>query len=325
MKWLIGICTVMAMMFATTANAQLMLDFDDITTDVSDAVIIPDGYGGLDWDAFGVIHKDVWGSDGYENGTVSGNYVAYNRFAAVATVDDGLFMFDGAYLTAAWNEDLNIDIDGYVDGSLVQSTTVVVDPYAPTWFDFGWVVDELVFASYGGTNAGLDGSGTHFAMDNFTYSIEIDVDIDIKGGSCPNPLNPKSKGNIPVAILASDGFDPATVDPTTITLNGVPAVEDQWTFEDSTAPGDYTDACDDCFDADDPANFNCDTDLDGVDDAFCGDGTDELVVYFDTQALVDSLGTVEKGACVVLELTGQTVDGVDIIGYDSMVVLKAIN
>jgi hypothetical protein len=43
----------------------------------------------------------------------------------------------------------------------------VVDPYLPTLFNFDWTgIDELVFASYGGTNAGLGNSGAHFAMDN---------------------------------------------------------------------------------------------------------------------------------------------------------------
>jgi hypothetical protein len=44
----------------------------------------------------------------------------------------------------------------------------------------------------------------------------IQVDIDIKPGSDTNPINPTSRGVIPVAILGSDTFDVADVDVTTL-------------------------------------------------------------------------------------------------------------
>lgn len=44
----------------------------------------------------------------------------------------------------------------------------------------------------------------------------ISVEIDIKPGSDTNPVNPMSKGVIPVAILGSDTFDAADVDVTTL-------------------------------------------------------------------------------------------------------------
>ena len=39
----------------------------------------------------------------------------------------------------------------------------------------------------------------------------VTVSIDITPGSYPNSINPKSKGQIPLAILATDTFDPTTV------------------------------------------------------------------------------------------------------------------
>jgi hypothetical protein len=44
----------------------------------------------------------------------------------------------------------------------------------------------------------------------------IPVAIDIKPGSSPNAINPKSNGVIPVAILTTDTFDATTVDPLTV-------------------------------------------------------------------------------------------------------------
>ncbi len=46
------------------------------------------------------------------------------------------------------------------------------------------------------------------------------VEIDIKPGSDPNCINADDKGIIPVAILTTDTFDAATVDPFSVTLEG---------------------------------------------------------------------------------------------------------
>ncbi len=53
---------------------------------------------------------------------------------------------------------------------------------------------------------------------------EITVKMDIKPGSCPNPLNLKSKGVLPVAILGSKDFNVKDIDPATIMLSreGIP-------------------------------------------------------------------------------------------------------
>jgi len=47
-----------------------------------------------------------------------------------------------------------------------------------------------------------------------------EVEIDVKPGSVRNPINPASKGLIPVAILTTDEFDAACVDPGTVKLAG---------------------------------------------------------------------------------------------------------
>ena len=46
--------------------------------------------------------------------------------------------------------------------------------------------------------------------------IFLSVTIDIKPGSSTNPINLKSNGMIPVAILSSSAFDAKTVDPTSV-------------------------------------------------------------------------------------------------------------
>jgi hypothetical protein len=165
-------------------------------------------------------------------------------------------------------------------------------------------------------------------------SAQVQVEVDIKPGSCPNSFNGKSMGNVPVAIVGSDEFDVTTVDLTTITLEGVPALV-EGVIEDNTQPNDDNTDCFTCFDADDPANFNCDLwdktgdvpveGTDGLDDSYCGgDGYSDLIVKFDTQALADAIGVADRNECVELELTGETYDGISIVGSDSVLIRTKI-
>ncbi len=48
-----------------------------------------------------------------------------------------------------------------------------------------------------------------------------DVAVDVKLGGCPNPINLKAKGVLPVAVLGSADFDVRPIDVATIRLNGV--------------------------------------------------------------------------------------------------------
>jgi hypothetical protein len=52
-----------------------------------------------------------------------------------------------------------------------------------------------------------------------TYTfVPITVDVDIKPGSDPNSINPRSNGNVPVAILGGATFDVTSIDATTLTF-----------------------------------------------------------------------------------------------------------
>jgi hypothetical protein len=46
----------------------------------------------------------------------------------------------------------------------------------------------------------------------------LDVSMDIKPGSCPNPLNIKSKGKLPIALLGTEEFEVLMVDTATVAL-----------------------------------------------------------------------------------------------------------
>jgi hypothetical protein len=165
-----------------------VLTFDDITTDPVTMLPIPDNYGGLNWDNIYVMDAvNYYQPSGYRNALVSGSYVAWGfgeagdehdpeSFASVITVTNpDTFDFIGVYLTAAWNDDLNISVEASLEGALLYSQTVVVNPFGPTWFGFDFVnINHLRFISFGGTPVPEFDShdGGHFVLDNFTFTPE---------------------------------------------------------------------------------------------------------------------------------------------------------
>jgi len=138
---------------------------------------IANGYGGLNWNNMYALNATIYQPSGYKNGRVSGDNVAYNGFGTTATVTDGLFTFDGAYFTGAWNDGLNIRIQGYAGATLLYDTTIVVNTSGPTYFNAGYQnIDKLVFDSFGGVdNPAYVGGGVHFAMDNFSINESSSV------------------------------------------------------------------------------------------------------------------------------------------------------
>jgi hypothetical protein len=154
-------------------HASAVLTFDDVSVTTTEA-LIPDGYGGLNWTNVWVLKgPQRYPSSGYDNGTVSGDYVALNGFENMAVVSGPVFNFEGAYLTAAWNNGLTVNVKGYSGANLLYDTTVNPLYSAPTWYQFDYLgVDRLELSSFGGTDADpVDGgSGKHFALDNFTIT-----------------------------------------------------------------------------------------------------------------------------------------------------------
>jgi len=120
------------------------------------------------------------------------------------------------------------------------------------------------------------------------------VSVDIKPQSCPNVLNVKSRGVLPVAIIGSGEFDVSNINSDTISLEGVPPLRSS--IEDVATP--IVDGVD------------CDCTTDGP------DGFADLTLKFDTQEVLVALGEVEGGQEWILYLTGQLNDGTPIEGSD---------
>ncbi len=78
----------------------------------------------------------------------------------------------------------------------------------------------------------------------WTKKNDFDVVLDIKPGSCPNPINGNSahgqgKAVMPVAIMGTADFDVHDINPTTVTLNGISPV--RWNYQDVGSPPDDPD------------------------------------------------------------------------------------
>jgi len=179
-------CMAIAVSMASAGSASAaVLTFDDITTNTGFTALNGTSYGGLNWsDDWFALHTPTYTVSGYQTGTVSGDYVALNGFGTDVEITNGTFDFMGTYLAAAWNDGLQVEVKGFSGGIETYMTTVTVDTAGPTWFNFNMTgVDKLSFRSFGGVqNGSLNGSGSHFAMDNFTYNVAA------TGVPAPGPL-----------------------------------------------------------------------------------------------------------------------------------------
>lgn len=62
-------------------------------------------------------------------------------------------------------------------------------------------------------------------------TVPVSVTLDVRPGSCRNPLNPAARGVLPVAIVGTEGLDADAIDVTTIRLNGVAPL--RWSLDDA--------------------------------------------------------------------------------------------
>jgi hypothetical protein len=177
---LLGLVIVALVWCASTAFAQTeILTFDDLSP--ASAGLITNGYGGLQWQNFG--YEDGVNVNpgappptvGTRNGIVSPNDAAFNVFGAPASLhvpfSEESFNLDSAYLTAARNDGLQVEVQGFVFHELIYDNTFTVNTAGPMLVHFNYLgVDTVRFISSGGTpNSG--NSATQFVMDNLNVTF----------------------------------------------------------------------------------------------------------------------------------------------------------
>lgn len=129
------------------------------------------------------------------------------------------------------------------------------------------------------------------------------VALDIHPTSCPNPLTLKAKGLLPVSINGSETLDVNEIDISTITLEGVSplfsSIEDVSTLFE----------------------VNLEEPLDPYSCTIAeADGYDDLTLKFDYDEIRSVLGELERDDVLILEITGQLIDGTEFIGKDIVIV-----
>ena len=138
------------------------------------------------------------------------------------------------------------------------------------------------------------------------------LSLDIKPGSCPNPLNCRSHGMLPVALLGTTTFDVSNIDPATVRLSRADGIGGsvvlhegppgpQWVFEDVATPFEG-EPCE-CHE-------------------LGGDGIADLSMKFRTDEVVDALQLDDSapGASVELVVSGSLLDGMAFTASDCVTV-----
>ena len=141
-----------------------------------------------------------------------------------------------------------------------------------------------------------EGSGIFYDNINFDQQ-PLAVNLDLKPGGCPNPINSRARGAYPAALLGTMDFDVNSIDVASLQLAGVAPIRSD--YEDVATP----------FDGD-----LCGCTEDGR------DGFMDLTIKFDNQDLLDAIGP-GMGGYRTLTLTGNLLDGTPIEGRDCVLMV----
>ncbi len=258
-----------------------------------------------------------------------GQFVAWNGFDAVGPMDFVLSQevtLPPGEATLSWKERIQWNF-GLVSGqkSARVHTVEIRDPDTDALLatvrsfetettnevhDTGWQDFEVDVSAFAGQTVTLvfrqhipemfTGPG-QFEVDDVSLVVvegdpTIAVELDIKPGSDENPVNLRSRGVLPVAILTTDAFDAADVDVSTVTLGD----------------GDEDDTSVAARGRNPRRAARPHASVEDVDD----DGDLDLALKFRTEDLVENDDL--NDATTELFLNGATQDGTPIVGSDAV-------
>ncbi len=127
--------------------------------------------------------------------------------------------------------------------------------------------------------------------------------LDIKPGSCPNPLNRNSHGVLPVALIGTEDFDATKIDVSSVVLSRADGVGGE-VAPNEGPPGPHS-VVEDVATPFDGEACGC-HDL-------SGDSIDDLVMKFRTDDVVAALelDSLNPGDEIELVVTGSLIDGTE--------------
>ncbi len=120
----------------------------------------------------------------------------------------------------------------------------------------------------------------------------LEVPIDVNPGTCFNPLDIGSVGRLTVAVTGSENFDVREIN--SVFLNGLPPI---YSFIDDVSKPLF------CYD-------------------FEPDKIDDLVLEFDIQKVIETLGKISAGESITLTISGISNTGTKFEGKDMVTILN---
>jgi hypothetical protein len=180
--------TIFACALTISASAApVILTFDD------------GNYGGLTWNNFGFANGSLyWAGSGFRNGIVSPNNVAYTYNGMPATISSGKpFDFLSGYLTGAWKDGLQVEVQGFVGTTLTYDNTYTVSTSGPTFISFNYLgVDEVIFNRSGGNL-----NPAFFGYINPPADVVVMDNITVDPSPVPEPCTLSVLGLSAVAMM----------------------------------------------------------------------------------------------------------------------------
>jgi hypothetical protein len=159
-----------------TASPAFTIEFDDLTTptlDTGDGFYfgeIPNGYNGFTWNNLNPIDGLTSTGSGYQTGVISPNNDCFNSYGDPGSMTSTQpFNFYSAYLTAAWTDGLELEVEGYAGDKLVYDNSYSLSTAGPVFVNFNYLgVTEVHFSTAGGL-------GYQFVMDNVSVSTNAPI------------------------------------------------------------------------------------------------------------------------------------------------------
>jgi hypothetical protein len=235
------------------------------------------------------LRGDLWSKDGHGTngedwnplqsiGDGASGQSAHHVFAAL--FKGLIYLEEGDVFSVASDDDVYI----FLDGNTAWGQEVLSVPYVSFFGTDSTVITAAQAGYHTMTVKYIERRDTHSGIEitlNGEHLQNAEIPIDIKPGSFPNSINPNAGGVIPVAILTTDTFDASTVNPETVAIDGAGA-------RGKGKSGKYGS-------------------LEDVD----ADGDLDLVVQIEN--VVEWAPDATEAT-----LTGQTWDGIPIVGTDSV-------
>ena len=154
--------------FTGMVNATV-LTFDDTSYQGTSWGDMEAGYGGFNWSSNFDVYYGPGLSSGYDAGTVSGDYAAFNSYGVDVSLSNGTFDWNGAWFNEphTYGSNTLLNITGSANGSILYTANVQLSYASPVWFQADWIgVDSISF------DVSIN---DWFTMDDFTFNESAPV------------------------------------------------------------------------------------------------------------------------------------------------------